>query len=64
MQQETVTIILPTYEEAESLPSLLEAIADVKANTLPNLQLIIVDDNSDDGTEALIRKKWIFHGFD
>lgn len=55
MQQETVTIILPTYEEVESLPSLLEAIADVQTNALPNLQLIIVDDNSDDGTEALIK---------
>ena len=56
MQQETVTIILPTYEEVESLPSLLEAIADVQTNALPNLQLIIVDDNSDDGTEALIKE--------
>jgi len=56
MQQETLTIILPTYKEVESLPSLLEAVGDVKTNSLPNLQLIIVDDNSDDGTEALIEK--------
>ena len=57
MQQETVTIILPTYEEVESLPTLLDAIAELKTNSLPNVQLIIVDDNSDDGTEALIQEK-------
>lgn len=57
MQQETVTIILPTYEEVDSLPSLIDAIAEVKKQTLANLQLIIVDDNSDDGTESLISEK-------
>ena len=57
MQQETVTIILPTYEEVDSLPSLIDALAEVKKESLPNLSLIIVDDNSDDGTEALIAEK-------
>ena len=57
MQQETVTIILPTYEEVQSLPSLLDAVAEVKKNALPNLTLIIVDDNSNDGTEKLIEEK-------
>jgi len=54
MKQETVTIILPTYEEVDSLPFLIAAVAEIKKQDLPNLQLIIVDDNSDDGTEALI----------
>ena len=54
MQQETVTIILPTYEEVDSLPSLIDAVSDVRNKSLNNLQLIIVDDNSDDGTESLI----------
>ena len=57
MQQETVTIILPTYEEVDSLPSLIDAIAEVKKQTLANLQLIIVDGYSDDGTESLISEK-------
>ena len=56
MQQETVTIILPTYEEAESLPSLIEAIDEVRNTSLQNLKLIVVDDKSQDGTEELIAK--------
>jgi dolichol-phosphate mannosyltransferase len=62
MQQETVTIILPTYEEVDSLPSLIADVEKVKEESLPNLQLIIVDDNSDDGTEELITstdKSWV-----
>ncbi|MDP7008313.1 MAG: glycosyltransferase family 2 protein [Phycisphaerales bacterium] len=54
MHQETVTIILPTFQEAESLPSLLAAVAEVREQCIPNLQLIIVDDNSEDGTETII----------
>jgi len=57
MQQETVTIILPTYEEVDSLPSLIDALAQVKKESFPHLVLIIVDDNSEDGTEALIAEK-------
>jgi len=42
-----ITIVLPTYNEAENLPILFEAIF---ANNIPNLNLLIVDDNSPDGT--------------
>jgi dolichol-phosphate mannosyltransferase len=62
MQQTAVTIILPTYQEFDSLPSLIEAIEDVRTASLPNCTLIIVDDNSDDGTVQLIsemNKDWI-----
>ncbi len=54
MNQVAVTVVLPTYQEFESLPSLVEVLREVRTSTLPNLQLIIVDDNSDDGTEQLI----------
>ncbi len=62
MNNLSVTIILPTYQEFDSLPFLVEAVEKVKNETLQDLQLIIVDDNSDDGTEKLIRemqKDWI-----
>ncbi len=62
MNQSTTTIVLPTYKEFDSLPSLIEAVEEVKNNTLPKLKLIIVDDNSQDGTEQLIQeldKPWI-----
>ena len=54
MEQNKVTVVLPTYEEFDSLPSLIEALQVLRSDNLPSLQLIIVDDNSNDGTEKLI----------
>ncbi len=62
MDQSIVTVIVPTYQEFESLPSLISAIEQVRNDSLPNLDLIIVDDKSQDGTEQLItdlQKDWI-----
>jgi len=62
MSQRSLTIVLPTYEEVESLPSLICAIEEVRKSELPNLSIIIVDDNSNDGTESLIEElghSWI-----
>jgi len=42
-----ITIIVPTYNEAENLPKLVSALF---ALPLENLKLLIVDDNSPDGT--------------
>ncbi len=42
-----LTIVIPTYDEAENLPRLISA---VFALPLPELSLLIVDDNSPDGT--------------
>jgi len=42
-----LTIILPTYNEAENLPKITAALFDL---SLPNLKLLIVDDGSPDGT--------------
>jgi dolichol-phosphate mannosyltransferase len=44
-----ITIVLPTYNEAENLPKLVSALL-----TLPlDLGVLIVDDNSPDGTGAI-----------
>ena len=56
MFKKTVTIVLPTYEEAESLPSLIAAIDTIRVDDLADLSLLIVDDNSNDGTESLIEE--------
>ena len=45
-----LTIVIPTYNEAENLPKLFSALF---ALPLPDLRLIIVDDNSPDGTGDL-----------
>lgn len=42
-----ITYIVPTYNEAENLPSLVSAFF---ALPVPDLSLLIVDDNSPDGT--------------
>ena len=54
MEHNKVTVVLPTYEEFDSLPSLIDALQVLRSDNLPSLQLIIVDDNSNDGTEKLI----------
>ncbi|SRR6266496_665973 len=44
-----ITIVLPTYDEAENLPKLVSALF-----SLPlNLSVLVVDDNSPDGTGAI-----------
>ena len=42
-----ITIIIPTYNEAENLPKLLTALFDLP---LADLNVLVVDDNSSDGT--------------
>lgn len=49
-----VSLVVPTYREAASLPTLIERVAAVKRQ-LP-LELIIVDDNSEDGTKELVEQ--------
>ena len=56
MPKQSVTIVLPTFEEAESLPSLIAAIEVVRDDSMLDLSLLIVDDNSNDGTESLIEE--------
>ncbi len=46
-----ISVILPTYNERENLEKLLPALL-----KLPNVEVIVVDDNSVDGTSAFVRK--------
>lgn len=45
-----ITIVIPTYNEAENLPRLVSALF---ALPIPDLRLLVVDDNSPDGTGKL-----------
>jgi dolichol-phosphate mannosyltransferase len=49
-----ISIVVPTFREAESLPLLIDRIALLKENSGLELELLIIDDDSRDGTEALI----------
>ena len=46
-QRVQITVVIPTYNEAENLPGLVDVLF---ALGLPALQVLIVDDNSPDGT--------------
>lgn len=48
----TVAVVVPTYNEAENLPELARRLF---ALDIPGLKLIIVDDNSPDGTGEVAR---------
>jgi dolichol-phosphate mannosyltransferase len=50
-----IIIALPAYDEELALPPLLDAIAAVRASTLPDLRVIVVDDGSKDGTASVVR---------
>ena len=45
-----VSIIIPTYNEAKNIPFLIEEIFGVADKSKINMEFIIVDDNSPDGT--------------
>lgn len=45
-----LTVVIPTYNEAQNLPSLIDSLADIR---LSDLRAIIVDDASPDGTGEL-----------
>jgi dolichol-phosphate mannosyltransferase len=54
-----VSVIVPTYREAENLPVLVEAISRALAGHARGFEIIVVDDNSGDGTEeACARLAW------
>ncbi len=48
-----VSLIIPTYNEVKNVPLLVKEIFDVVDHTQVDLELIIVDDNSPDGTGAV-----------
>lgn len=48
-----LTVVIPTFNEAENLPALTRALAELE---LPGLRLIVVDDDSPDGTGQLAEK--------
>src|SRR3989304_7092568 len=47
----TLSVIVPTYNERDSLPILIDRLAKVAAGVV--LEIVIVDDGSPDGTGAL-----------
>jgi dolichol-phosphate mannosyltransferase len=51
-----VSVVVPIYNEVESLPHLIEAIASTLSPTGLNYELICVDDGSKDGSAELLKQ--------
>lgn len=49
-----VTVVVPTYCEAENLTTLIERLRQVRLNSGLDLDLVLVDDDSQDGSEKLV----------
>ncbi len=54
MPHPTLSVVVPTFKEAENLPHLIDRIAKVRDDSALDLELLIVDDDSRDGTEEVI----------
>ena len=49
-----ISIVIPCYNEAETIETIVQA---VLAAPISNLEIIIVDDCSTDGTKEVLNKK-------
>jgi dolichol-phosphate mannosyltransferase len=52
-----LSIIVPTYKEVENLPHLIERIAQVRRETGLKIQLLLMDDDSADGSAELVSQR-------
>ena len=51
-----VAVVIPTFNEKETLPSLIEKIFEKVRNIVDDLHIVIVDDSSPDGTAEIAEK--------
>jgi hypothetical protein len=51
-----LSIVIPTYREAENLPVLVPRLAGVLAQAGLNSEILVIDDDSQDGTEMLCKE--------
>ncbi len=53
-----LSVILPTYNERENIPELIDALHATIDPWHWTYELVVVDDNSPDGTAAIVREKY------
>ena len=53
---EKISIVIPTYNEIDNIQKLLTNVQDVLEKITPNYEILVVDDNSPDGTGKLAEK--------
>jgi len=57
-----VTVVIPTYNEAQNLPELIPGLEQTLQNENHKLTIVIVDDNSPDGTAQVARELGSIYG--
>ena len=58
----SVTVVVPTYREVENIPHLVERLSKVRETATLDLELLIMDDDSGDGTDravAALAMPWV-----
>jgi dolichol-phosphate mannosyltransferase len=53
-QSTAITVVVPTYREVENIPHLVSRLAAVRESAGLDLELLLMDDDSQDGSEALV----------
>ena len=56
-----ISVVVPLYNEAESLPELVEWIDRVAADNRLSYELLLIDDGSDDASWATIMQLSLIH---
>lgn len=51
-----VSIVIPTYREVDNIPHIVSRLTALRDTSIPDLEVIFVDDNSDDGTAEAIER--------
>lgn len=51
-----VVVVIPTYNERENIEPIISEVFAQKANTPDDLHILVVDDNSPDGTAEIVKK--------
>jgi dolichol-phosphate mannosyltransferase len=52
-----VSVVLPTYNECKNIVDLIDALEAQASSLVPYLQIVVVDDNSPDGTAEVVRQR-------
>jgi len=58
MIQKKASIILPTYNESGNIVELVERILSASEKSILDCEVIVVDDNSPDGTAEIVRQRY------